>query len=316
VQKKVVRVDEVLTGGYAVDALGIAEKSLTRSNLSYMAMVGPSPLPLSDFTPKDEGVDAKYGYLFTRNKNTIIAERVLARPFIESGTFLFKIVSASPLPILTGPCVDAPKTRAMLLPGTVHEVCLKLITDDCDVCFLRLSHHRGWITDRMITSFGDLIKIGAVPAAKEITETIGDDVTISQMSSISIASMGSSVRRRHRPPRRKQEGEKSGLPRHVGGPQNQTTPIKGTSVPSSRKPVSPGAQDKTGTPSSNVSILSDDESFDLGSHYRFPSGLTPDRSVAKSKQRSREAPTFFLMHVNAPRGLKILDAPHFQVRIG
>jgi hypothetical protein len=312
VQKKVVRVDEVLTGGYAVDALVGAEKFSTRSNHPYMPMVGPSPLTLSDSTPRDEGVDASYGYLFTRKRNIVIAERLSARPFIESGTFLFKIVSSSPLPILTGPCVDAPKTRAMLLPGTVHEVCLKLTTEDCDVCFLRLSHRRGWITDRMVTSLGGLIKIGAVPAAKEITETIGDDVTISQMSSVSIASTGSSVRRRHRPPRRKQEGEKSGLPRHVGGPQNQTTPVKGTSVASCGKLVS--AQDKSGTPSSNVSILSDDESFDLGSHYRFPSGLTPDRSVAKSKQRSREAPAFFLMHVNAPRGLKILDAPHFQVR--
>jgi hypothetical protein len=316
VQTKVVRVDEVLTGGYAVDAGGSAAKSSIRLNVPYMPMVGPSSLPLLDSTPKDKGVGAEYGYLFTRKRSTVIAERVSARPFIESGTFLFKIVSSSPLPIMTGPCVDAPKTRAMLLPGTVHEVCLKLTTDDCDVCFLRLSHRRGWITDRMITSIGGLIKIGAVPAAKDITETIGDDVTISHMSSVSIASTGSSVRRRHRPPRRKQEGEKSGLPRHVGGPQNQATPAKGTAVASSRKPVSPGAQDTTGTPSSNVSILSDDESFDLGSHYRFPTGLTPDRSVAKSKQRSRESPTFFLMHVNAPRGLKILDAPHFQVRIG
>jgi hypothetical protein len=115
--------------------------------------------------------------------------------------------------------------------------------------------------------------------------------------------------------------EKSGLPRHIGGQvvsQNQTTPVKGTNsfIISPQKSASPGrAHDKTGTPSSNVSILSDDESFELGSHYRFPSGLTPDRSVSSSKrQQGNQEPTFFLMHVNAPRGLKILDAPHFQVR--
>lgn len=319
VAKRVVRVDEVLTGGYAVDASG-SEKNTSRSNHHYIPMVGPSPLPLSESTLKDGslGVKTSYGHLFTWKKNTVIAERLSARPFCESGTFLYKIVSSSPLPILTGPCIDAPRTRAMLLPGTVHEVCLKLTTEDSDVCFLRLSHRRGWITDRMVTSLGGLSKIGAIPAVKEITEAIHDDVTTSQMSSVSFASTASSVRSRHRPPRRKREAtsERSGLPRHVGGPQNQMTPARGTSVSSSRKPVSPVPPDKLGTPSSNVSILSDDESFDLGSHYKFPSGSTPDRSVAKAKQLTRETSTFFLMHVNAPRGFKILDAPHFQVRIG
>ena len=319
VTKRVVRVDEVLTGGYAVDASCSAEKNMSCSNHNYMPMVGPSSLPLPEATLKDGslGVDTSYGYLFTLKKNTVIAERLSARPFCERGTFLFKIVSSSPLPVLTGPCVDAPRTRAMLLPGTVHEVCLKLTTEDSDVCFLRLSHRRGWISDRMVTSLGGLSKIGAVPAVKEVTEAIHDDITTSQLSSVSHASTVSSVRSRHRPPRRKREGtgEKSGLPRHVGGPQNQLTPARGTSVSSSRKTVSPVPPDKIGTPSSNVSILSDDESFDLGSHCKFPSGSSSDRLVAKAKRHTQDAPTFFLMRVNAPRGLKILDAPHFQVRI-
>jgi hypothetical protein len=45
--------------------------------------------------------------------------------------------------------------------------------------------------------------------------------------------------------------------------------------------------------------------------------MTPDRSFARSTASSSlettQSPAFFLMRVNAPRGLKILDAPHFQV---
>ena len=339
------RVDQVLTGGYAIDATDAPHLpeppfSVTpkRNNLAYAPMVGPSPLPLSDSNPENDDAASNvphvqiettnYGYLYTRKKNVSIAERLSNPPMLQTGTFLFKIVSSAPLPILTGPCIDAPRTRAMLLPGTVHEMCLKMTTDENDLCFLRLSHRRGWITDRRVTALGGVVKIGAIPAAKEVTDTIGeaDDVTVSAISlaSASMTSNGSSVRRRHRPPRRKREAaaataEKSALPRHIGG---QTTPTKGGSSPltTPQKSESPGRArlpEKLPTPSSNVSILSDDESFDLGSSYRFPSGLTPDRSISSSRKRNHDplAPTLFLMLVNAPRGLKILDAPHFQVRI-
>jgi len=346
VTKKLVRVDEVLTGGYALDASDATHlpeapfQTPKQSNLASLPMVRPSPLPLADnhsmnsHAKDDTSMTAtqvestNYGYLYTRKKNVMIAERLTAPPFLQSGTFLFKIVSSAPLPILTGPCVDAPRTRAMLLPGTVHEVCLKMTTEEYDLCFLRLSHRRGWITDRRVTALGGVIKIGAVPAAKEVTDVIGDadDVTVSAISlaSASMTSTASSARRRHRPPRRKREAgtmtEKSGLPRHIGG---QTTPVKGGSSPltTPQKNTSPGRahlNDKIPTPTSNISILSDDESFELGSSYRFPSGLTPDRSIASAKRMKNQSPlepTLFLMRVNAPRGLKILDAPHFQVCI-
>jgi hypothetical protein len=228
----------------------------------------------------------------------------------------------------------------MLLPGTVHEVCLKMTTDDYhDLQFLRLSHRRGWITDRRVTALNGVVKIGAVPCAKEVTDSIhdnADDITVSAISlatSASITSTGSSVRRRHRPPRRKREAaaptatEKSlsGLPRHIGG-VTQSAPLQrnasSSPMTTPQKSSSPGrahaADTKIPTPSSNISILSEDESFDLGSSYRFPTGLTPDRSQSLTRKRHEQqacaAPTFFLMHVNAPRGLKILDAPHFQVR--
>jgi hypothetical protein len=105
------------------------------------------------------------------------------------------------------------------------------------------------------------------------------------------------------------------LPRHIGGQPAPTTPS--TTPQKNESPGRARLPDKLPTPNSNVSILSDDESFDLGSSYRFPSGLTPDRSVSSSRKRNHDplAPTFFLMLVNAPRGLKILDAPHFQVRL-
>lgn len=339
--KRLVRVDQVLTGGYAIDAtdaphLPEPQFSATpkHNNLAYVPMVGPCPLPLSDSNPEnDEGAsnvphaqieNANYGYLYTRKKNMNIAERLSKPPLLQTGTFLFKIVSSAPLPILTGPCIDAPRTRAMLLPGTVHEVCLKMTTDESDLCFLRLSHRRGWITDRRVTALGGVVKIGAIPAAKEVTDAIGDadDITVSAISlaSASMTSNGSSVRRRHRPPRRKREAaaataEKSGLPRHIGGQPAPTTPS--TTPQKNESPGRARLPDKLPTPNSNVSILSDDESFDLGSSYRFPSGLTPDRSVSSSRKRNHDplAPTFFLMLVNAPRGLKILDAPHFQVRL-
>lgn len=358
VPRRLIRVDQVLTGGYAVDAAdashleppSTALSASKQSNLAYHPMVGPSPLPLSDnySTTRLDDDDAStntntaaaveptnYGYLYTRKKHVVIAEPLSSPPLLQSGTFLFQIVSSAPLVILTGPCIDAPRTRAMLLPGTVHEVCLKMTTDEYhDLQFLRLSHRRGWITDRRVTALNGVVKIGAVPCAKEVTDSIdADDITVSAISlaSASITSTGSSVRRRHRPPRRKRESaapaateKSSGLPRHIGGVP-QTTTLQGNSSSSPmttpQKSFSPGrthaADTKIPTPSSNISILSEDESFDLGGSYRFPTGLTPDRSQSLTRKRHSQeacAPTFFLMHVNAPRGLKILDAPHFQVR--
>jgi hypothetical protein len=76
------------------------------------------------------------------------------------------------------------------------------------------------------------------------------------------------------------------------------------------------------SPSSNVSLLSDESSLEHAAHLahkqlQLAAGMvTPDRSIARSLASSSvvsSQPSFFLMRVNAPRGLKILDAPHFQV---
>jgi hypothetical protein len=72
------------------------------------------------------------------------------------------------------------------------------------------------------------------------------------------------------------------------------------------------------SPSSNISLLSDGSSSLDATNKSYGGGgggpLTPDRSVARSvASSSSNYPSYFLMRVNAPRGLKILDAPHFQV---
>jgi hypothetical protein len=331
VVKRAIRVDKVLTGGYAVDAsessLGFhVLKTPKRSNSHYLPIIGPPPVPLGTSPTSSTGVNRdapsheNLGYLFAEKKGSALVEELSRLPLMEHGKYIYQVSASTPLPILTGPCLDAPRTKAMLLPGTVHEVCLRIIPDDRNVTFLRLSHRRGWIVDRKISFQGGHLRIGAIPAVKEITHVTASGANESMNSALSIASSsvstpGSVARRRHRPPRRKQDTntnesiESKPMSWHVQPKDPFMTPARNQRPGKSTSPAP--MSEKLMTPSSNVSVLSDDNIFETAISLDL---LTPDRYNPQSQRYTSEpAQSYYLMKVNAPHGLKILDAPHFQV---
>jgi len=337
VTKRAIRVNKVLTGGYAVDAAAssmVEDEALRtpkRSNTHYLPLMSPSPVPLGtnlgtypDFD-LNSAAGGDLGFLFTEKKGVALVSELEEPPRMEHGRFIYQIVASTPIPILTGPCVDAPKTKAMLLPGTVNEVCLRLYSDDRHVVFLRLSHRRGWIADRKVSYLGGSIRIGAVPAVKEITlltngET--DDSTISALSitSSSFSTAGSLARKRHRPPRRKQDLSSDAveahlMARHVQPKDPFIMQAKNHRLKTTpRKVLSPlPLSEKDLTPSSNVSVLSDDHFFSAAAVALDPP--SPELLIGVSLNRTLKpvTPSCYLIRVNAPRGLRILDAPHFQV---
>jgi len=357
----VVRIDHVLTGGYAMDTHEeTAAKSSSktpmsraktpkRSNANYYYV----PMPDDIASDRNDGghrpapaTPTALGYLFTQRQEVRVVEPLASVPRSEVGHFLYRVISNSPLPILTGPALDAPKTKAMLLPGTMHEVSLRICidTDDADpVWFLRLSHRRGWIADRKVLKrkAADPAQQSSIPVVQEVSVESNDTDEASIVSSIvssiavsSVSAPSSAARRRHRPPRRRRDQDDQSLPRHIGGTKliSTTTPVKLSRNGLASHDSSPA--EKILSPSSNMSLLSEDEESlepkgqlnnAPSKHQRHPS--SPELSYATSAARSgissaaatASAPaipdksTFYLMRVTAPGGLKILDAPQFQV---
>lgn len=332
VSKKAIRVDRVLTGGYAMDAA--SEVTMSASNMmeqhannsfvtprrsnGLLPMVGPSPLPLSpqrsmagskqSTNSNMEEQQPELGYILSTRKNVVLVEQISEPPLIEAGKFLYQVVSATPIPIFAGPCMDAPRTQAVLVPGTIHEVCLRFSNEDSSLTFLRLSHRRGWIPDRKVaydvnpkSAIGGSMRVGSVPAVKEILAS-----SENENMTMTASSIGSVIRRRHRPPRRKRE-------------LNQDTFMM---TPQKQKQQENDQQNSIVSPlpeqysmSSNISVLSiEDDEFTTSSPTKSK-GTTPDRSIARSQivHGTEARHSYFLLRANAPRGLQILDAPQFQV---
>eukprot|EP00980_Cylindrotheca_fusiformis_P020725 scaffold7738_cov133-Cylindrotheca_fusiformis.AAC.34 len=326
---KIIRIDRVLTGGYAIDAVktnvAALDQTPKRTNRQQpMTVISSSVLPIPDgpyvansVTSEDEEEipqasnvhdDDSHGYMILHQNNIPIAVPLDGAPKVEHGSFRYRVVSSTPLPILTGPSLDAPTTKAMLVPGSVIDVCLRMRGTELSVCFLRLTQRRGWIADqRMSTKQTGDSRLTVV--LKDVTgEESADDSSVSTAScsaSSRVATPISAARRKHRPPRRRRGDLKKDAsllpPSHVLGPSHSQHETPNSSFDTS-------THDKLiKSPSSNVSsMLSEASSFP--SVKQMGSG-SPDRSVAKNSSTVN----FFLMKVNAPRGLKILDAPHFQV---
>lgn len=296
VSKKAIRVDRVLTGGYAMDAgETIVEPQLrTPKRSNVLPMIDSSPLPLPE-SPTDE-FDLSFqahGFILSTKRNVSLIEEIQKPPGVQTGKFMYQIVSSAPIQIFTGPCIDAPRTKAVLLPGTIHEVCLRLESDE-NITYLRLSHRRGWIPDRKVSVNGGKIKIGLVPAVKEYLAT--DDA----MSMSSSTTPGSVMRRRHRPPRRKQ------VLNHGRGAD--FGPYQGSQNESVNDSLASPVGGHALATSSNVSVLSEE---DLSGKV-----ASPERSIERSRVGDTTVEpkqVFYLMRVNAPRGLKMLDALQFQV---
>ena len=125
--------DEILTGGYAYDPsnppAAADSKTPKRSNVGYTITSPQSPdvvlsqstsnedQPINCSTPKCQPEDG-VGYVFSHNrKGAPIVEPLLHPPRCEHGPFFYKIVSTTPLPILSGPSSDAPVSKALSVRG-------------------------------------------------------------------------------------------------------------------------------------------------------------------------------------------------------
>jgi hypothetical protein len=415
--RKVIRVDRVLTGGYAFDAANEEESSSNNNNNNDVNVNNMTPkrgniqcmtipllcsslLPIPDNNnnnnnnknnnistsntsntssstntvaiqqlSSDKGNNnsninndnnsriSHHGYIFSEQSYARIAIPIPIDivPKCEHGSFMYKVICSTPVPILTGPCLDAPPTKGILIPGTVHEVCLRVVQQEEEhqkentmISFLRLTRRRGWVADRKIIPMASSVHNtnnnnnndsggrSWIPLMKEISNEEVDECGLSVTSrgtsgtimSSALATPISSANRRHRPPRRKRGViDSNPLPRHVVGPSlqyrnsnnnnnnNDASALTDTSTSMNNSQHQHHDPRAIMSPASNISLLSDDaSSIDCITNKSYGGNLSPDRSVARSTTSSSvHQPSFFLMRVNAPRGLKILDAPHFQV---
>jgi hypothetical protein len=288
------RVDYVITGGYANE---LNDPTLSSSSCQ------------------------KLGFLFTQSANgdPIVEEIETSKsrlpPSVSAGPWTYKIVSTAPVPTVTGPCSDAPRTAAMLLPGTVHDVSLCF-----DNKFLRLQHRRGWfrlyrevigeggIVARIPTA--ELVRIDetdmAATSAGAPDPNAADISMASHSTSSSYSTLNTSFasastmtqrhrdRRRHRPPRRTLEHDRGdashgpyggqSLPRHVPGVGSA-----GSAITSPSKQHQQHLDERC-----SVSLVSDDDE-----------GESSEQSMRSNDE------TVYLMRVLHPKGLKILDAPQY-----
>jgi hypothetical protein len=134
------------------------------------------------------------GYLVADN----VAVQLKERPRIERGSWHYKIISSTPVPILTGPLADAPRTKAVVLPGSVQAISLRI--QNGLMWYLRLNHRTGWIADGKELA-GRIISV--------VEEIVGpSDVESCCDSSVR---SGTTVSR-HRPPRRSEISMSSTAP--------------------------------------------------------------------------------------------------------
>lgn len=376
---------------------------------SFSGGSGKTATAADDEQTEDSNTMSHLGFIISHNSNNNKAKAIVQllseKPQCEHGRFFYKVVSTTPLPILSAPSTDAPLSKAMVLPGTVHEVSFRMfITDndavaagngsgdekdrvtDTGIWFLRLTRRKGYLASRRIgtgvSRYYRYHNRQAEVVVKDVTEEIlsqGDTIESqstdgiiskstdnstgmsSSAANVSVLSVLSTAipcamaannpKRRHRPPRRRQETSNEDL-RHHGissvtarncaqnsnnvrsnnNSLHDTTNTTSTTI--TNLSIQSQPSDRLPTPSSNVSLLSDDESMDNQNQYTsfssshhdrhhhaggMQGALSPDRSVARSvksqhsSQQHPQYPTYFLMRVTAPRGLRILDAPHFQV---
>lgn len=135
-----------------------------------------------------------FGYLIADNVATPLDEA----PIIERGNWHYKIVSSTPIPIITGPMPDAPRTKAVVLPGSVQAISLRI--KHGEFWYLRLNHRTGWIADRKELA-GRSISVVEEQSPLELDSSCCDSSVRS----------GTTVSR-HRPPRRSEISMSSTVP--------------------------------------------------------------------------------------------------------
>ena len=281
-----------------------------------------------------------HGFIYVTYKGIPIAQKIDPPSLCESGDFTYQVCSNIPIPILAGPCEDAPVTKAMVLPGTIHQISLKfkseshssVLASEKDLeapTFLRLSHRRGWLPMHKI--------INQLNKPKQVIEVL-KEITVSNPLAPSLLSLSTSFSSYHflnytsaskrlkkrRPPRRVMMERMQNISRRKNLFVDQNMPTR-CETSSSITTTNFDSVDLISP--TNKSLLSDaDESFistgtrnhDLDSNTSNSSATLSNSHFKPShhvdvKNHSLPPPSFFLMRVHAPLGLKILDAPQFQV---
>jgi hypothetical protein len=186
---KAIRVDAILTGGYVSTAPALPDPNLALRGVdSECATICP------DFHINETASieshhrhqhHQHFGYiLLSDDSNLSIAvplSTATANTLCSSckrGSFIYRVIASSPVPVLSGPSIDAIGLGMGLLPGTVHEVSLRIsvplsavkdnddntntLVDDADaseVQFLRLARRRGWVADRTVEAIDQKLRV-------------------------------------------------------------------------------------------------------------------------------------------------------------
>ncbi len=348
---KAIHVDSILTGGYSA----YSEQDVMKN--SFNTKIGKIDESKSD--SDDEALQKKFGYLIIRDRfGKTIAEPISAglNPHsCDSGSFLYCVRASSPVKVISGPFPDAPPTRCSLLPGSIHEVSLRvsvplpnqssddrdsdILVDDADageVQFLRLSQRRGWVADRRIDHLdkdGKKLRVSYLMQditndkgfIRSIIERCGNSSGVSNSSSledtsslnsssitnsVSTSSFYSSIVASSvmTPPGIKSRRKRNVRRRNQIGNARPTLP---TLLRENPRLVVDRSFDEASSVTcggGGTNIISGDGSLSGGENAKG--------SVVKCHAElapSNMTESFYLMRVLCPGGLKILDAPHFQV---
>lgn len=343
-----IRVDSILTGGYATDAVAMASQLEESGTINSQYNVsGINCLNINEVGDCCNDSAAKsqcYGYLplFVNGRSTS-DRRPIAVPMLmaasecihsscELGSFLYRVIARTPVAVLSGPSIDAVQLGMGLMPGSVHEVSLRftvplsllndnnhyirktsLIETDAeasDLKFLRLGKRRGWVVDRSIDSTDN--KLRSAYLMQDMTNERESTLSISFEESSSIPSSAiTSV-----------ADTSFYSSAHASSVATPTT-VKLQRRRNRRQPRAGGGMDST----QSLQLLKlVQENKRVGESFEEASSITGDVSnvsiisgegdqISFAHAQHRPNRNFYLMRVLAPSGLKIMDAPHFQVRV-
>lgn len=271
-------------------------------------------------TQSQSQLNTSFGYLLihTSSDKRKVAEPCSAPHKLEGVLKVNRIDAQHPIPVQMGPMIDAPCTKEKLFPGECFLTeCLFQPQKD-DAVFLKLTNRRGWILyDPSVVSTLD---------------------ALSQPSNLNLCSpwlmCQVQVPDSKRPRQRRIKGSKThgleGSSSIASGALSIGTATTVTTLPTRISPRQT-SRGQMGSPAlSGVSSIGCHSQYeDKANHFSsfrkelysgdfastYPS-LSPSNSLSsprRSKQLKDANPKFYLMRVRAPKGLKVLDAPHFQV---
>jgi len=324
---RAIRVDSIVTGGYATDA----SPDIAWSNSKSSSSLGLNRV--------NEDGHSHLGYLLLHNKvGQTIAEpcEQATASSCEQGLFSYRVNASSPVTVLSGPSLDAPPIRCALLPGTIHEVSLRVIipttssghhannenndADDDDtlgddgdaevIQFLRLGRRKGWVADRSIETLdGNSNKLRVsfvmvdVTHEKGLNQTMGSQSVSLSMSFEETSSMTSFALNSTANSSFYSTIQSSSIatPAAVKAQRKRNIRRRAREADVSR-PINIGD-----------SFEEVESSITGGGGTTVISGGTTVISGDGSESSLNRTETCYLCRVIAPQGLKILDAPHFQV---